>query len=104
MGQSATYQAIVRRGLEQGLAEGRAEGMADGERRMLLVVGEAKFGAADAAVQAAIDMIGDLAWLEAMAVRLLDVGSWEELLATPRRAARRQSNRKDSPPHIKQIR
>lgn len=82
MEQSATYQAIVRRG------------RAEEARRMLLLLGETKFGPPDAATQAALESLGDLAQLEALGVRLLSAGSWQELLppqAQRRRNARRRS-------------
>jgi hypothetical protein len=82
MEQSATYQAIVRRG------------RAEEARRMLLLQGEAKFGPPDAATHAALESLGDLAQLEALGVRLLSAGSWQELLppqAQRRRNARRRS-------------
>src|SRR5205814_278784 len=84
MEESATYQAIVRKGREQGRAEG--------ERRILLLQGEAKFGPPDAAVRMAIEGLGDLAQLEALAIRLVDSGSWHELLAQP--TQRRRNGRR----------
>lgn len=82
MEQSATYQAIVRRG------------RAEGERRLLLLMGEAKFGTPDAAARALIENTEDLALLEALAVRLVSAGSWQELLpAPPRRRNGRRSTR-----------
>src|SRR5205085_6225492 len=59
MEQSATYQAIVRRG------------RAEEERRMLLLLGEAKFGPPDAAARAALESISDVTRLEALGVRLI---------------------------------
>jgi hypothetical protein len=82
MEQSTTYQAIVRRG------------RAEQARRMLLLLGEAKFGPPDEVTRAALEQISDLARLEALAVRLVNAASWPELLgdrpgtADPRWAAR----------------
>jgi predicted transposase YdaD len=84
MEQSATYQAIVRRG--------RAEGV----RRVLLLQGEAKFGPPDDATRAAIEAIGDLTQLEELSVRLVSAGSWHELL--PPSTARRRTSRRRSRP------
>jgi hypothetical protein len=61
MEESATYQAIVRRG------------RAEEARHLLLLQGEAKFGRPDAATRAAIEGIGELARLEELGVRLLSV-------------------------------
>ena len=88
MEQSATYQAIVRRGRE----EGREEGRAAEARRMMLLQGEAKFGPPDAAVRTALEKISDLAQLEALGVRLLSAASWQELFALP--TPRRRSGRR----------
>src|SRR5262249_20538157 len=68
MEESATYRAIVRRG------------RAEGERRLLLLQGESKFGPPDAAIRAALEMITDLARLEELGVRLMSASSWQELL------------------------
>jgi predicted transposase YdaD len=86
MEESATYQAIVRRG--------REEGRAEEARRWLLLLGETKFGPPDAAARAAIANIGDPARLEELGVRLLSVASWQELLSQPpprRRSSRRRA-------------
>jgi predicted transposase YdaD len=87
MEESATYQAIISRG--------RVEGRTEGERRLLLLQGEEKFGPPDAATRAAIEAITDLAHLEELGVRLVHVSNWQDLLAsaTPRR---RKSRRKNS--------
>ncbi len=82
MEQSATYQAIVRRG--------RAE---EG-RRLLLLLGETKFGPPDVAARAALESIDDLAQLEELGVRLLSAGSWQELL--PAQGQRRRNGRRRS--------
>jgi predicted transposase YdaD len=82
MEESTTYQAIVRRG------------RVEGERRLLLLQGESKFGPADDAVRSALESISDLAQLEALGVRLVHVSSWQELLPPQpprRRNARRRS-------------
>ncbi len=90
MQESSTYQAIVRQGREQGLQEGRAEG----ERRTVLLQGEAKFGPPDEATRAAIDAINDLARLDELAVRLMSATSWQDLLSLPpRRGGQRRRGR-----------
>ncbi len=86
MEESATYQAIVRRG--------REEGRAEGERRLLLMQGETKFGPPDAAARAAIERIADVKRLEELGVRLMSAGSWQELLGPP--AQRRRNGRRGS--------
>ncbi len=66
MEDSVTYQAITRKG----------------ERRMLIHMGTKRFGAPSAEVLASLNAITDNARLDELGVRLLEVGSWEELLGT----------------------
>jgi hypothetical protein len=73
MKESVTYQAI--------LEEGREEGQVTQTRRILLRQGSKRFGPAAPAVEAAIEGLSELARLEQLTERLLDVESWEELLA-----------------------
>jgi hypothetical protein len=62
-------------------AESREEGRAEGERRILLRQGRQKFGKAPTKKQRkTLEAISDLAQLESLAGRLLDVNSWGELL------------------------
>ena len=78
MRDSSTYMAIV----EAGLARGRAEGHAEGERRLLLLFGESRFGPPDDdATRARLEAITDADVLERLAQRLVTVSSWSELLA-----------------------
>jgi hypothetical protein len=84
MEESTTYQAIVRKG------------RVEEARRLLLLQGESKFGAADETTRAAIESIDDVGRLEDLGMRLISAGSWQELLSPPpqrRRNARRQSRR-----------
>lgn len=83
MQESTTYQAILDEGHVRGRAEGWAEGRAEEARRMLLRLGRAKLGPADAATVAALEALTDLDRLEALGERLLKVASWQELLAEP---------------------
>ena len=77
MEDSVPYQAIVRRGEAKGEAMDRIREA----RRLLLRLGERRFGPPTREVVAAIEAITDLAVAEALADRLLDVSSWEELVA-----------------------
>jgi predicted transposase YdaD len=77
MRESATYQAI----LEEGRSEGRVEGRVEEARRFLLLLGENQYGTPDAATRATLETITELERLERLARRLLEVSSWEELLA-----------------------
>jgi hypothetical protein len=86
MEESVTYQAIVRRG--------REEGRADEGRRLLMMMGETKFGPPNADARATIEGIGDVTELEELGVRLMTADSWQELLARP--AQRRRNGRRRS--------
>jgi hypothetical protein len=74
MEESTTYQAII--------AKGRAEGAA-ALKKALLNMGGKRFGSPDARTRAAIEAIADIDRLEQLTERVLDVSSWDELLATP---------------------
>jgi predicted transposase YdaD len=79
MEESSTYRAIVRRG------------RIEGERHLLLLQGEAKFGPPDAAARAALEKITDVAELEEVGVRLVTADSWRELLPARGRTRRRRT-------------
>lgn len=76
--ESWTYQDT----LDRGEARGRAEGRAEEARRILLRLGERRFGPPSAAVQATLEDISDLERLERLADRMLEAATWDELLAT----------------------
>jgi predicted transposase YdaD len=76
MEESTTYQAIVQKTRLADL------------RHILLRQGGKLFGPADEATAAALNAIGDVEWLEELCDRILEVGSWQELLSPPRRRRR----------------
>ncbi len=57
------------------------EGLAEEARRIILLQGPMRFGAADEEVKAKVDEIHDLEHLEAMIKRILIASSWDELFA-----------------------
>ena len=73
MAESSSYQLLLR--------EGFAKGFVTGVQTVLLRQGRKRFGPPDAATQARIECIIEPAALEMLAERLLEVSSWEELLA-----------------------
>ena len=77
MRESTTYQAI--------LTEGRNEGRVGEAQRMLLMLGETRFGEPDEATCGAIEAILDVERLERMTKRVLDtnIQDWNGLLGTP---------------------
>lgn len=93
MKESTTYQKILEEGRQEGRQEGREAGLQEGRteglqagraeeaQNMLLLVGERRFGKPTAVVVRRMRAIQNPAPLEAMAQRLFEVESWEELLA-----------------------
>jgi predicted transposase YdaD len=74
MKESVTYQAI--------LEEGREEGRRQELRTILRLMGAKRFGPANAEVLTALESASGIERLEGLTLRLLDVESWEELLAS----------------------
>ena len=76
MRESTTYQAILR--------EGREEGRVAEARRLLLMLGEDRFGEPDEATRRAVEAIHDVERLERMTKRVYDasITDWEGLLNT----------------------
>lgn len=79
MRESSTYQAI----LAEGRAQGERAGRATEAREILLRLGRQRFGPPDRSTWAAVERLADLDRLERVTERLLEAGSWAELLATP---------------------
>jgi hypothetical protein len=79
MHESSAFTLYKEKGRQEGLQEGRVEE----SHRLLLRLGRQRFGAADAATEAALRAIRDLDRLERLADAMLTVSSWQELLATP---------------------
>ena len=73
MDDACTYRAIVNGRIVNGLTQG--------EKRILLRMGQKKFGRPDEVAFAALDRITESAVLEMLGERLLDVSTWQELLA-----------------------
>ena len=73
-----TFVSLIR---EEGMSDGMIQGQLAASRRMILSQGRRKFGASPAGVEATLEGITDQAKLEALADRLIDVSSWEDLLA-----------------------
>ncbi len=65
---SSTYQHTLQSGRTQG------------DRKLLLRVGTKKYGSPNPANAAALQKIADVEVLEQLAEKLLDAGSWDELL------------------------
>lgn len=63
------------------LDEGRVEGRTEALRGAILRQGRKKFGPPTPAHETALAAITDLAKLEALVEKLLDVTTWDELLA-----------------------
>lgn len=76
MEESVTYQAILRRGLQDGLQQGAVTEA----RTLLLRQGRKKFGPPTPETEAALSAITDRTRLELLSDKLLDVTTWDELL------------------------
>lgn len=81
MRESSGYQMI--------LAEGRLEEA----RKLLLILGESKFGSPDHLTAAALNAINDIEQLELLAKRLIEINSWQELFHRPAPPARIRRNK-----------
>lgn len=83
---SSTYWLILEEGIAEGEArgeaKGEAKGKAEGLRTMLLEVGTRRLGSPTADVQGLLEAIDDISRLHRMGQRVLDVATWQELLAT----------------------
>src|SRR5262249_22755895 len=91
--ESSVYQDIFAKGEAKGRAEGEAKGRAEGEakgraegeveeaRQILLRQGRKKLGQPDERVLAQVAGISDPDRLNLLLDRILDVASWDELLA-----------------------
>ncbi len=76
MEESVTYQAIVRKGLQQGLQQG----LLQEARKFLVLVAKPKLGSPGQSVATAIESIADVSRLEALASKIDTSSSWDELL------------------------
>lgn len=93
MEESVTYQAILRRGMQDGIRQGIQQGIQQGieqgrtmareeeAEKVILRLGRKRFGPPSPEQEAALHAIKDLARLEAVIEKLLDAGTWAELLA-----------------------
>ena len=89
MKESVTYQAILKegraegleKGLEEGLEKGLEKGREEEARRILLAQGTKRFGKPSTKIRKTIAAITEPVDFERLAVRLLDVESWTDLLA-----------------------
>jgi predicted transposase YdaD len=85
MQESTTYQAILKEGRNEGRNEGLIEGRVTEAVRMLLMLGEARFGKPDEATRTAVKATHDLERLERSTRRVIDtnVHDWNGLLGMP---------------------
>jgi hypothetical protein len=79
MEESTTYQLLLSRGRAEGEARGEAKGEMKEARKLLLRLGSKRLGEPEAEVLAWLEQ-ASLEQLEAMADRLLQAETWQELL------------------------
>jgi len=77
MEESTTYQAT----LEEGRTKGLSQGLSQGLRAAVLRLGKKKFGVPTASISAELIAISDPSRLERLTEGVLDVETWEALLA-----------------------
>jgi len=82
MKDSSTYQHILQEGMAEGLEKGLSQGLVEGMHQMLVMSGEARWGAIMPAQQSAPEAITDTDRLKRMGKRLIEASNWDELLAT----------------------
>ena len=80
--ESSAFTLYEQKGRQEGRQEGLQEGRLEESHRLLLRQGRNRFGAPDAAIEAALRAIRDLDRLERLADTMLTAASWQELLAT----------------------
>jgi hypothetical protein len=80
--ESSVYQGILKKGEAIGRVEGRLEGAVDEAMKNLLNVGRKKLGPPDEQISGRIAEITELDRLHVLLDRILDVSSWDELLAS----------------------
>ena len=83
--ESSYYRLIVEEGMKEGMKEGIKKGVLAGKmeesRRVILRLGQIRFGPPSEDVHKAIEAINDVDRLEQLSDRLLGVSSWAELLS-----------------------
>lgn len=81
-GWNMTESSVVNAWIAEGMAEGEAKGRVESARAILLRIGAKKFGRSPTDAQrTALNTIVDPIFLTLLGERVLDVGSWDELLA-----------------------
>lgn len=87
MRDSATYQRVLAEGEVKGRTErrteGRTEGRIKGEKRLLLILGQQRFGPPNDRARRALVAMTNVERIERIGTRLLQAASWDDLLSTP---------------------
>ena len=79
--ESSVYQGILKRGEAEGVAKGLAKGASRKSGKILLHQGRKKLGPPSEEVAAEIAALADLDRLHGLVDRILEVSTWDELLA-----------------------
>ena len=81
---SSTYRETLQEGMAAGLQEGKAAGLQEGSleegRRVLLRLGQKRFGAAPAEAVQRIEAMTNVGQLEALIDRVLEAEGWNDLM------------------------
>jgi predicted transposase YdaD len=75
--ESSVYQGILKKGMAKGIVEGRIEEV----REVVLRQGRKKFGPPGQEIEAEINALNNLERLHELVDRILDVSTWDDLLA-----------------------
>ncbi|HEV3082762.1 MAG TPA: hypothetical protein VGY66_23460 [Gemmataceae bacterium] len=82
MKESATYQAILDEGRIEGRAEGAVQGAVQASKKILLALGNKRYGMPSARNLSAIEAITSVSRLEQLVTRIHDVATWDDLLSS----------------------
>jgi predicted transposase YdaD len=85
--ESSVYQGILKRGEAQGIEKGIAKGRIEDAREVLLHLGRKKLGPPSDRIEVEITALADVDRLHDLIERILDVSTWDELLAPPEPSA-----------------
>ncbi len=80
MKESSTYQCTLEEGRVEGREQGLEQGRTEEAMKILLKIGEKRFGKPAGKTQAALEAISSHERLEKLIDRALEVETWEELL------------------------
>ncbi len=79
--ESSVYQGILKKGEAEGIVKGIVEGRIEEVREVVFRQGRKKFGPPGKEIEAEINALNNLERLHELVDRILDVSTWDDLLA-----------------------